>query len=53
MMDSQKLSIFFVVANFKSLRRTLVRRNNLKFARLEYEVFCKAILSLVFLRDHQ
>ncbi len=32
----------------KIFQRTLVRRNNLIFARLEYEVFYKSILVLSF-----
>jgi len=52
-MASQKLSICFVAANFLSSRRTLVRRNNRKFARLAYEAFCLAIRNFRFLRDCQ
>ncbi len=52
-MDSQKLFIFFVAAKFKSLRRTLVRRNDLNFTRLEYEGFSESISILTFLRVYQ
>jgi len=53
MMDSEKLSIFFVAGKNKSFQRTLVRRNDLFFSRLEYEVFYKSILNFNFLRAYQ
>jgi len=42
-MESHKLFIFFVAGKIKSLQRTSVRRNDLIFPRLEYEVFNESI----------
>jgi len=45
-MDPQKFFIFFVTGKIKSFQRTLVRRNNLIFPRLEYEVFYESIKAI-------
>ena len=48
-----KLFTCFVAANFLSLRRTLVRRNDRKFTRLGYEAFYLAIGNFKFYRTCQ